>query len=73
MNWEQLLASDATEVQLAVELNDEEPSNYEEDDFEEPMSEKNYQDPVQIEQVASMLSTIKYVCQIKKVQKSNIL
>ena len=78
--WEQLKASGTTQVQLAVEVrkgdmdeDEGEVSNYEEDDFEMPMSEKTMLQPISQDKVVEILSTIRYVCQIKKIKKEDIL
>ena len=80
-NWEQLKTlGETTQIQLAIELSndivDEEPSNYEEDDFEaeeEKQPQKVIKDLVPFSKVQMNFEELRIILQIKKVKKGDAL
>lgn len=81
-NWQELRAaqqqSDGAKVQLLLELAsqdaiDEEPSNYDDDDFEEQVSEKVFLAPITFEEVKGHFDELRLIFMIKKVKKEDAL
>jgi hypothetical protein len=69
--------SEANQIQLAIELTngvvDEEPSNYEEDDFEEEVHNKVVKEILTVEKVQGHFEELMIILKIKMTKKDNAL